>query len=156
GYTDEEKLRIAQRYLVPRQLTAHGLGTAEIVLAEDAIRRIIRDYTREAGVRDFERQIAAICRKVARQVAESGAAPPIAVAPANLADYLGKPRFFEEAAERIDRPGVATGLAWTPAGGEILFVEAAALPAESQGQRLLLTGMLGDVMRESVQAALTF
>jgi ATP-dependent Lon protease len=156
GYTDEEKARIAQRYLVPRQLAAHGLGDAEIVLAEDAIRRIIRDYTREAGVRDLERQIAAIFRKVARQVAEGAGASPITLTPTNLPDYLGKPRFFEEAAERIDRPGVATGLAWTPVGGEILFVEAAALPAEPQGQRLLLTGMLGDVMRESVQAALTF
>jgi ATP-dependent Lon protease len=156
GYTDEEKLRIAQRYLVPRQLAAHGLGAAEIVVAEDAIRRIIRDYTREAGVRDLERQIAAICRKVARLVAEGIGASPVAVTPANIHDYLGKPRFFEEAAERIDRPGVATGLAWTPTGGDILFVEAASLPAEPQGQRLLLTGMLGDVMRESVQAALTF
>jgi ATP-dependent Lon protease len=156
GYIEEEKARIAERYLVPRQLAAHGLSAGEITLAESAIRRIIRDYTREAGVRDLERQIAAICRKVARQVAEGAGTPLITVTPANLEVYLGKPRFFEEAAERIDRPGVATGLAWTPTGGEILFVEAAALPAEPQGQRLLLTGMLGDVMRESVQAALTY
>jgi ATP-dependent Lon protease len=156
GYTDEEKEHIAQRYLIPRQLAAHGLSADEIVFVDHTIRQVIRDYTREAGVRDLERQIAAICRKVARQVAEGTGTPPITVTPANLQEYLGKPRFFEEAVERIDRPGVATGLAWTPTGGEILFVEAAALPAEPQGQRLLLTGMLGDVMRESVQAALTY
>jgi ATP-dependent Lon protease len=156
GYTEDEKAHIGQRYLVPRQRAAHGLSADEITFTDEAIRRIIRDYTREAGVRDLERQIAAVCRKVARQVAEANGTAPITITAVNLPDFLGRPRFFEEAVERIDRPGVAPGLAWTPTGGEILFVEAAAVPADPQGQRLLLTGMLGDVMRESVQAALTY
>ncbi len=199
GYTEEEKVRIAQQYLITRQRAAHGLAEHEVAFAPDAVRQIIRGYTREAGVRDLERQLATVCRKVARQVAEAtehagtaehaqdvepggaagaeGASSPstapgsgapaatvgtaatagtVEVTPERLETYLGKPRFFEEVAERIDRPGVATGLAWTPTGGELLFVEAAALPAGAQGQRLLLTGMLGDVMRESAQAALTY
>ncbi|HEX2037095.1 MAG TPA: endopeptidase La [Chloroflexota bacterium] len=161
GYTEEEKVHIARQYLIPKQREAHGLAEAELDFAEEAIRLIVRAYTREAGVRDLDRQIATVCRKVAREVAEAveGSAPvaPVEVTPERLETYLGRRRFFEEAAERTDRPGVATGLAWTPTGGEVLFVEAAMMSdPHVQGQRLLLTGMLGDVMRESAQAALTY
>jgi ATP-dependent Lon protease len=153
GYTDEEKLRIAQRYLVPKQLRANGLTPAELTLDEAALRRTIRGYTREAGVRSLERQIASICRKVARQIAE-GQPGPIHVGEANVDALLGRPYFHDEVAERTERPGVAVGLAWTPSGGDVLFVEATMMP--SKDERLLLTGMLGDVMRESAQAALSY
>jgi ATP-dependent Lon protease len=153
GYTDEEKLRIAQRYLVPKQLRANGLTPEELTLDEAALRRIIRGYTREAGVRSLERQIASICRKVARQIAE-GQPGPIHVGEANVDALLGRPYFHDEVAERTERPGVAVGLAWTPSGGDVLFVEATMMP--SKDERLLLTGMLGDVMRESAQAALSY
>jgi ATP-dependent Lon protease len=156
GYTDEEKVQIAQRYLVPKQIEAHGLNPGELTIDDAAIRRIVRDYTREAGVRNLERQIATICRKVARDIVE-GKTEQVQVTADQVVDYLGRPRFFDEVAERTDRPGVATGLAWTPAGGDVLFVEAAMMPdAPGTGQRLILTGMLGDVMRESAQAALSY
>ncbi|MFL5777653.1 MAG: endopeptidase La [Chloroflexota bacterium] len=163
GYTREEKVRIAERYLVDRQRRAHGLATDEIEVPEETIRAIISGYTREAGVRELDRRIGAIARKVARRVAEAldrdGAGDqvpkPVVISSADLDELLGRPRFFDESAERIDRPGVATGLAWTPTGGEILFVEAAMIP-DAGDQPLILTGMLGDVMRESAQAALTF
>jgi ATP-dependent Lon protease len=153
GYTDEEKVQIAQKYLIPKQIKAHGLHPDELTIDDAAIRRIVRDYTREAGVRNLERQIATICRKVARDVVE-GKSGTVRVTPDNVVDYLGRARFFDEVAERTDRPGVATGLAWTPTGGDVLFVEAAMMP--SSEERLILTGMLGDVMRESAQAALSF
>jgi ATP-dependent Lon protease len=153
GYTEAEKLHIARRYLLPRQLRAHGLRGEEVEIDDAALRRIIREYTREAGVRNLEREIAAVVRKAARRISE-GAAAPIRVSAAQVPDYLRRPRFFDEMAERIDRPGVATGLAWTPAGGDVLFVEAAMMP--SHDERLILTGMLGDVMRESAQAALSY
>jgi ATP-dependent Lon protease len=153
GYTDEDKLSIARRFLLPKQIAAHALREGEVVIEEDAIRRIIRDYTREAGVRSLEREIATVLRKVARRVSES-APTPIVVAAAEAPDYLGPQRFFNEVAERIDRPGVATGLAWTPVGGDILFVEATIIPGDEE--RLVLTGMLGAVMRESAQAALSY
>jgi ATP-dependent Lon protease len=153
GYTDDEKLRIAQRYLIPKQLRANGLTPDEVELDEAAVRRIIRGYTREAGVRSLERQIAAICRKVARQVAE-GHVDTKRVGAAEVDKFLGRPYFHDEVAERTERPGVAVGLAWTPSGGDVLFVEATMMP--SQDERLLLTGMLGDVMRESAQAALSY
>jgi ATP-dependent Lon protease len=153
GYTDEEKVQIAQKYLVPKQVTAHGLRPEELSIADDALRRIVRDYTREAGVRNLERQIASIARKVARDVVEGKDANG-QVTSENVVDYLGRPRFFDEVAERTDRPGVATGLAWTPTGGDVLFVEATMMP--SSEERLILTGMLGDVMRESAQAALSY
>lgn len=153
GYTDEEKLRIAQRYLVPKQLRAHGLSADELTFEENAIRQIIRGYTREAGVRSLERQIAAVCRKVARQIAE-GRAEPTRLTGAELQAFLGRAPFHDEVAERTERPGVAVGLAWTPTGGDVLFVEATMMP--SSDERLLLTGMLGDVMRESAQAALSY
>jgi ATP-dependent Lon protease len=163
GYTDQEKLRIAQQYLVPKQLTAHGLTHAplrsagpaleELAFEDAALRRIIRGYTREAGVRELDRQIAAICRKFAREIAE-GRGEPAEVTIQQVETYLGRPRFFDEVAERTQRPGVATGLAWTPTGGDVLFVEATMMP--STEERLVLTGMLGDVMRESSQAALSY
>jgi ATP-dependent Lon protease len=160
GYTEEDKVHIAQRYLIPQQRAAHGLRPDEVILTVDAIRAVIRGYTREAGVRGLGRQIAAVCRKVAREVAEATEArqeATVEITPDRLEAYLGRRRFFDEVPERTDRPGVATGLAWTPTGGEILFVESAIVAdATPGGQHLLLTGMLGDVMRESAQAALTY
>jgi ATP-dependent Lon protease len=153
GYTDHEKIEIAERYLVPKQLAAHGLQPGELSFEREALRAIIRGYTREAGVRSLDRQIAAVCRKVARAIAEGGTAS-VSLTPGIVETYLGRPRFLDEVAERTDRPGVATGLAWTPAGGDVLFVEATCMP--SAEERLILTGMLGDVMRESAQAALSF
>jgi len=153
GYTDEEKIGIARQYLLPKQLAAHGLAADELSLEPEAIRRIVRAYTREAGVRNLEREIAAVARKVARRLAE-GERGPFRVTADNLVEFLGRPRFFDEVAERTSRPGVATGLAWTPTGGDVLFVEATMMP--SSEERLLLTGMLGDVMRESAQAAVSF
>jgi ATP-dependent Lon protease len=153
GYTDEEKVQIAQRYLIPKQLAAHGLSTDELSFEPEAIRRIIRGYTREAGVRNLDREIATVCRKVARRIAE-GHAEPLRVTAELVQTYLERPRFTDDVLARTDRPGVATGLAWTPTGGDVLFVEAAMMPAREE--RLLLTGMLGDVMRESAQAAVTW
>ncbi len=153
GYAEGDKFEIARRYLIPQQLKAHALRPDELEITDDALRHIIRAYTREAGVRGLQREIATIVRKVARRIAE-GAKTPIRVAQADVHDYLGRPRFYDEVAERTDRPGVATGLAWTPAGGDVLFVEAAMMPSDDE--QLILTGMLGDVMRESAQAALTY
>jgi ATP-dependent Lon protease len=153
GYTDEEKVGIAQQYLIPKELAAHGLAPAELSFDSEAIRRIVRGYTREAGVRSLEREIATGARKVARRLAE-GQREPVRITPENLGEYLGRPRFFDEVAERTSRPGVATGLAWTPTGGDVLFVEATMMP--SSEERLVLTGMLGDVMRESAQAAVSY
>ena len=152
GYTEEEKLHIAQQYLVPRQVRENSLRADEISFCEDALRRVIRDYTREAGVRNLEREIGTICRKVATRIAE-GHQGAVEVTPELVAEYLGPARFFFEAAERTEVPGVATGLSWTPTGGDILFVEATRMPG-SKG--FTLTGQLGDVMRESAQAALSY
>ncbi len=153
GYTEEQKLHIAQNYLLPKQLEANGLKEGELEIDDDVLRRVIRDYTREAGVRNLEREIGSLCRKVAKQISE-GHETPIVVTAEQVSDYLGRQRFFEEAAERIDRPGIATGLAWTPVGGEIMFIEAATMP--SKEERLILTGQLGDVMKESAMAALSY
>jgi ATP-dependent Lon protease len=153
GYTEEQKLHIARQYLLPKQLEANGLKPDELTVTDDALRRVIRDYTREAGVRNLEREIGSLCRKVATQVAE-GKQPPIHVDAEQVPEYLGRQRFFEEAAERIDRPGIATGLVWTPVGGEIIFIEAATMP--DRETRLTLTGQLGDVMKESAMTALTY
>jgi ATP-dependent Lon protease len=153
GYTDEEKIGIAQQYLIAKQLAAHGLAPAELAFEPEAIRQIVRGYTREAGVRGLDREIAAVARKVARRLAE-GRTEPVRVAADQLGEYLGRPRFFDEVAERTTRPGVATGLAWTPVGGDVLFVEVTMMP--SSEERLVLTGMLGDVMRESAQAAVSY
>lgn len=152
GYTDDEKLAIAKEHLLPQELRGHGLRPDELQIDDAAIRRIIREYTREAGVRNLDRELATIVRKVARKIGE-GVATPIRVGPEDLHEYLGHRKFFDEVAERIDRPGVVTALAWTPTGGEILFVEAAMMPARRE--ELILTGMLGNVMRESAQAALS-
>ena len=153
GYTDEEKIGIANGYLIPKQLLAHGLAADELSFETEALRRIVRGYTREAGVRNLEREIAAVARKVARRLAE-GHREPVQVTPDNLVEYLGRARFFDEVAERTMRPGVATGLAWTPTGGDVLFVEVTMMP--SNEERLVMTGMLGDVMRESAQAAVSY
>ena len=154
GYTDEEKIGIAAQYLIPKQLSAHGLRVDELVIERDAIREIVRHYTREAGVRSLEREIATVARKVARRLAE-GERGPFSVTTANLAEHLGRARFFDDVVERTSRPGVATGLAWTPVGGDVLFVEVTMMPS-SRDDRLVLTGMLGDVMRESAQAAVSY
>jgi len=153
GYTEEQKLHIARNYLLPKQLEANGLREGELTIDDDALRRIARDYTREAGVRNLEREVGSLCRKVARQISE-GRETPIHVTAEQVPEYLGRQRFFEEAAERIDRPGIATGLSWTPVGGMILFIEASAMP--SKEERLILTGQLGDVMKESAMAALSY
>ena len=154
GYTEEEKVRIAQTHLVPKQTTDHGLKDGEdIVFPPEALRLLARGYTREAGVRNLEREIASVCRKVARRRAE-GQADPVRVTSEIVTSFLGVPRFeLEEVEERTREPGVATGLAWTPAGGDVLFVEAARMPGK---HTLTLTGQLGDVMKESVQAALSW
>ncbi len=153
GYTEEQKLHIARNFLLPKQLEANGLNKDELIVDDSALRRIARDYTREAGVRNLEREIGSLCRKVAKQIAE-GKETPISVTAEQVPEYLGQQRFFEEVAERIDRPGIATGLTWTPVGGEIIFIEAATMP--SKQSQLTLTGQLGDVMKESAMAALSY
>ncbi len=153
GYTEEQKMHIARNYLLPKQLEANGLKQEELSVDDDALRHIARDYTREAGVRNLERAIGSLCRKVARQIAE-GKPTPIHVSADQVSEYLGRQRFFQEAAERIDRPGIATGLTWTPVGGEIIFIEAASMPGKEN--QLILTGQLGDVMKESAIAALSY
>jgi len=153
GYTEYEKVRIAQGYLIPRQIKANGLREEEISFTEEAIRTIIRDYTREAGVRNLEREIGRVCRKVATQVAAGQINSPMVITPEEARKLLGRPKFFFDAAMRTAKPGVATGLAVTPAGGEVLFVEAAAMPGKEQ---LILTGQLGDVMQESARIALSY
>jgi ATP-dependent Lon protease len=153
GYTEEEKVQIALRFLLPKQLEAHGLRSDEVALPEDLIRMIIREYTREAGVRNLEREISGVLRRAAALIIGGETSGPVAVDEARLRDALGKRRFFDDSAERIDRPGVATGLTWTPTGGEIVFVEAALIPGKGE---LKLTGQLGEVMRESAAAALSY
>jgi ATP-dependent Lon protease len=152
GYTPDEKRVIAQRHLVPRQVTEHGLVAESLAFSDGAVDEIIASYTREAGVRNLEREIGAIVRAVAVKVA-AGDAFRAEVTPAEVPEYLGPPRFFSDLAEESNPPGVVTGLAWTPAGGEILFVEATRMPGHG---KLMLTGQLGDVMQESAQAALSF
>lgn len=152
GYSEEEKLLIARRFILPKQLEAHGLAADALALDDDAIRRVIADYTREAGLRNLEREVATVCRKVARRVAE-GRKGPTRIAASDLAAYLGPPRYYREIADRTGSPGVATGLAWTPAGGEILFVEATGVPGRGG---LTLTGLLGESMKESARAALSY
>jgi ATP-dependent Lon protease len=152
GYTEEEKLRIAQQYLLPRQIRENSLRPAEVSFSDDAMRAIIRDYTREAGVRNLERQIGTVCRKIATRVAQEEGVS-VHVERDDLVEYLGKPRFYFEAAERTEIPGVATGLVWTPTGGDITFIEATQMKGN---RRLTLTGKLGDVMKESAQAAVSY
>jgi ATP-dependent Lon protease len=152
GYTEDDKVHIARMYLIPRQIEEHGLTSDQIDLTERALRRIIIEYTREAGVRSLERQIGTVTRKVAARVA-TGQAYNATVEAQSLPDYLGPPRFRSETAFRTSKPGVATGLAWTEAGGDVLFIEALLLPG-GKGH-LTLTGQLGNVMQESARAALS-
>jgi ATP-dependent Lon protease len=153
GYTEEEKLEIAKRYLVPRQIERNGLTKGKIGVTDPALRAIIADYTREAGVRNLEREIGTVCRKVARLVAEGTVTKRYGVSEKRARELLGKRRFFSEARRRTAEPGVATGLAWTPAGGDVLFVEATAMPGSG---KLMITGQLGEIMRESAEAALSY
>jgi len=150
GYTEEEKLEIAKRYLVPRQRQANGLRDVVLEIPDETLRALVRSYTREAGVRNLERELGSVLRKIARRVAEEAATGPFTIRPEDLAELLGPVRFEPELAERAGRPGVAVGLAWTPAGGDILFVESTRMPGSGE---LKLTGSLGDVMRESAEAA---
>jgi ATP-dependent Lon protease len=152
GYTEEEKLGIAKRYLLPKQLEAHGLRRAQLQLTDRTLRTIIREYTREAGVRNLERRLADVCRKAAALVAQNGETR-VKVDDARLRDWLGPRRFAGEVRKRVSHPGVATGLAYTTAGGDVLFIEATAYPGRG---RLTITGQLGEVMQESAQAALSW
>jgi ATP-dependent Lon protease len=151
GYTEEQKLEIARRHLVPKQVEENGLSDVYIRFGDDALVKIIRDYTREGGLRNLEREIGQVCRKVARAVTE-GRSDQVAVDPNRVREYLGAERFFAEVAERTAEPGVVTGLAYTPNGGDILFVESTRMPGK---KGLTLTGSLGDVMKESAQTALS-
>jgi ATP-dependent Lon protease len=151
GYVEDEKFEIARRYLVDRQLKANGLTAEQAEITDGALHAIIRDYTREAGVRQLEREIGAVLRSAAMNIAE-GTAQHVRIEPEDLIEILGPPRFEGEVAMRTSIPGVATGLAWTPVGGDILFIEAARNPGHG---RLILTGQLGEVMKESAQAALS-
>ncbi len=153
GYTHEEKREIAARYLVPRQMERNGLGRTRIEFRKPALDRIIDGYTREAGVRALEREIGSICRKVAREFAEGSRRSKRTVRPETVEELLGKPRFQSEVKRRTSEPGLATGLAWTPVGGDVLFVEAIAYPGDG---KLQVTGQLGDVMKESAAAALSY
>ncbi|MGI9082270.1 MAG: S16 family serine protease, partial [Thermoleophilaceae bacterium] len=153
GYTEEEKLEIAKRYLVPRQIEHNGLVPSKIEFTEDALRLLVEGYTREAGVRNLEREIGAACRKVAREYAEGTRRSKRMVRSKQVTELLGRRRFQPEVGRRTGEPGVATGLAWTPAGGGVLFVEATAFPGEG---KLQITGQLGDVMKESAAAALSY
>jgi ATP-dependent Lon protease len=153
GYTEAEKLQIAKRYLVPRQIERNGLTSSRIAFTDAGLKAIISDYTREAGVRQLEREIGSVVRKVARQVAEGKAKRKVSITEPRVRDLLGKRKFYSETRRRTSRPGVATGLAWTPVGGEVLFVEATAMPGAGH---LTITGQLGDVMRESAQAARSY
>jgi ATP-dependent Lon protease len=153
GYTDAEKLSIARQHLLPRAIAAHGLRPSEVAIGDDAVQRVVRGYTREAGVRNLGRELGGVLRKVACHVS-GGVTVPVCVGQDDVRAYLGAASFEDSAAERIDRPGIAMGLAWMPTGGEILFVEATIMPAEEDD--LVLTGMMGSVMRESARAALSY
>jgi len=152
GYTDLEKLEIAKRHLVPRVVEENGLGTIGVTLSDEAITKVIREYTSEAGLRNLERELASLLRRTAKQIAE-GLDPPRAIGPERVRELLGPEPFQSERAWRIDQPGAALGLAWTPAGGEVLTVEATLMPGAKQ---LQLTGQLGEIMRESASAALSY
>ncbi|HEX2129568.1 MAG TPA: endopeptidase La [Solirubrobacterales bacterium] len=153
GYTLDEKLHIAKRYLVPRQLAENGLRPGQAKFADTALKAIAEEYTREAGVRNLEREIGAVCRKLAREIAEGRTNGRQTVSAKRARELLGRRRFFSETRRRTKDPGVATGLAWTPVGGDVLFIEATAMPGSG---KLTITGQLGDVMRESAQAALSW
>lgn len=153
GYSEDQKMMIARQFLIPKQIKEHGLTDEHIEFTDEAIQLIISSYTREAGVRNLEREIAAICRGVAKDVASGNNKEKVRITPENVHKFLGPVKFFPEVAERTSEPGVATGLAWTPTGGDIIFVEATKMRGE---KGLTLTGQLGDVMKESAQAALAY
>jgi ATP-dependent Lon protease len=154
SYTASEKLQIAKRYLVPRQLEEHGLERRRVKFPDPTLRRLITDYTHEAGVRQLEREIGSLTRKAVRKIiGRNGKSAPVVIVPETLPGYLGQPKFIAEAAEKITDAGIAMGLAWTPVGGEILFIEATQMPGSG---KLTLTGSLGDVMKESAQTALSY
>jgi ATP-dependent Lon protease len=150
GYTEEDKVQIARRFLIPRQRVQNGVDDIEFEIPDETLRALIENYTREAGVRNLEREIGALARKVARRIAEDGLTGPVAISPDDLPEMLGPVRFQQEIAERTGQAGVAVGLAWTPSGGDILFIESTRMPGKGE---LKLTGSLGDVMRESAEAA---
>jgi ATP-dependent Lon protease len=152
GYTEEEKLEIARRYLIPRQLKENGLAGDLLRLDDGAVRTMITSYTREAGVRNLEREVASVCRAVASRVAK-GNTEAVLVLREDVPDFLGSPKFIPETKARAWGPGLATGLAWTPAGGEIIFIEASKMKGKN---RLTLTGQLGEVMKESATTALSY
>lgn len=152
GYTELEKLEIANRYLLPKQKREHGLNEEQLVIGEDTLLRVIREYTRESGVRNLEQQMASLCRKAAKSVV-SGGEGPIQITPDNLKDYLGIAKFRYGVAELEDQIGTVTGLAWTEVGGETLMIEVTVVPGSG---KLILTGKLGDVMKESAQAAFSY
>ncbi|HMD03116.1 MAG TPA: endopeptidase La, partial [Candidatus Baltobacteraceae bacterium] len=152
GYTEFEKLQIAKRYLIKKQREANGLKSNQARISDSAIRAVINDYTREAGVRNLEREIGTLFRKVARRIAEEPRYQA-RIKPDNIVDYLSKPRFYNEVKKRTGHVGVATGLAWTPVGGDIMFIETTAMPGTG---KLVLTGQLGDVMKESATAAVSY
>ena len=153
GYTEEDKLQIAKRYLVPRQIDRSGLKRSQIGFTDTGLKAIIEDYTREAGVRNLEREIGSACRKVALRVAEGRLEKKMSVTAPRVRELLGRARFQSDRKRRTSEPGVATGLAWTPVGGDVLFIEATAMPGSG---KLTITGQLGDVMKESAQAALSY
>jgi ATP-dependent Lon protease len=155
GYTEREKLAIAIRYLIPKQREAHGLRADQVEVGDDAVARVVHEYTREAGVRNLDRLIATLFRKVAARIAADPGTVPLRVDAAFVADALGAPPHLPEMAERTEQPGVVVGLAATSAGGDILFIEASVTPG-GEGVRLRLTGQLGDVMKESAEAALSW
>jgi ATP-dependent Lon protease len=152
GYTEEEKLQIAKRHLIPRQIEAHGLKGQDLIFSDDVVREVIRGYTREAGLRNLEREIATICRKVAMKFA-LGKRKPVELSVVKLGHYLGPRRIIPEERLAKDQVGIATGLAWTPVGGDLLYVEAQAMTGRGN---LILTGQMGEVMKESAQAALSY
>ena len=153
GYTREEKRNIARQFLLPKQLEEHGITKEQLEFTDEAVEEIVDAYTREAGVRNLEREVANVCRGVAVKVAEGKISEKEQITTQNLPDYLGPAKFLNETAERTSEPGVATGLAWTPVGGDILFIEVTRMPGKGS---LVMTGQLGDVMKESAQAALSF
>jgi ATP-dependent Lon protease len=153
GYTEQEKLEIAKSYLVPRQIDRNGLKRSQVAFTDAGLREIVTSYTREAGVRNLEREIGSVCRKVAVGVAGGTHDRKVSVSAPRVRELLGRPRFTPDIRRRTSEPGVATGLAWTPVGGDVLFVEASAVPGKG---KLLITGQVGDVMRESAEAALSY
>jgi len=152
GYTDREKLEIAKRHLLPKTIRENGLESLGLTVTDDAILKVVHEYTFEAGLRNLERELANLLRRTAKETAE-GKTPPHEIGPERVREMLGPPRFEDDRAVLLDAPGAALGLAWTPAGGDVLTIEATVMPG---GRGLLLTGQLGDVMKESAQAALSY